>query len=81
MERHKNLHTARSTTSSCFLRLLLCAAKNSIAKSDALAVALNFLPVPFFDGHKGMKELAKFLFELGQTVVIHANVDPRSYLP
>ena len=49
-------------------------------KSVAYDVALDFSLLSFCDGHPGIIKLAKALFQSGQTVPVHKNVEPMSYL-
>ena len=81
LDRQTKLHTARSTSSFCFMRLLPRSAKNSTAKSAGLAVAPDLCPVWFGDGHKRNERLRQISVWVGRTACIHENEDPWSYLP
>ncbi len=80
-DRHIRLQTQTRATTSCFVRTLPRAAKQTIAQSAAYAVAFDLRPLSFCDGHPGMSEFAKALVELRQTVPVHENVEPMSYFP
>ncbi len=81
LDRQTRLHTQTRSMLSFFVRTLPQAARQTIAKSAAYTVALDLRPLLFCDGHLGLIKFAKALFELGQTVPVHENVEPISYLP
>ena len=64
-----------------FQRQLPAASRSKVARAAALAVALDTRPLSFCDGHAGMREFARAIFEMGQTVPSHEKIDPKSYLP
>ena len=64
-----------------FYRQLPLAARTKVARADKIAGALDTRPLSLCDGHAVMRELAKIVFEMGQTIPEHEKIDPKSYLP
>ena len=64
-----------------FLTSLPVRAKTWVAHAAPLTVALDIRPLSFCNGHPGMREFKKTIFELRQNVPVIERIDPKCYSP
>ena len=81
LERHFRQHTQNRSNANCFVRTFPRAARQTVERAAALAVALDVRALPFCDVHLVVSKFAQKLFELGQTVPVNEKLDPASHLP